>query len=157
LAFSAIEEVLPALPIEPLPQCPAELRGVVFVRGQLIPVIDAAQRLGVTRVRPPEPPIVSVRLGQRVVGIEVDEVLDLLDLTAHPALSADMLVSPGPAGDSAAAGWTATGRAGASPMVAAVDVEGKTIRLLDAQRLGAPGVLRESALREDFSLENRQR
>jgi chemotaxis signal transduction protein len=144
LPLEAVEEVLPALPIDPLPQCPDALRGVIFVRGRLIPVIDAAQRLGVARSRPLEPPIVSVRLPGGVVGIEVDEVLDLLDLVVPPALSTDASDSSRisiPLGRERAAGDATSqdsDRAGA--MIAAVDVDGQTVRLLDAQRLAAPGL-----------------
>ena len=46
MPIDVIVEVLPALPIEAVPQCPAFVRGVVFVRGHLIPVLDAAERLG---------------------------------------------------------------------------------------------------------------
>lgn len=87
--ISAVEEVLPALPIEPVPQCPEFIRGVVFVRGHLIPVLDAAERLGVkNHQRPPEPHIVCVRLDGRLIGFEVDEALDLVDLTAGVRLEA---------------------------------------------------------------------
>lgn len=45
LPIDAVEEVLPALPVESVPQCPEFIRGVVFVRGHLIPAFDAAGRL----------------------------------------------------------------------------------------------------------------
>src|SRR5262249_41712409 len=46
IPIAAVEEVLPALPIEPVPRCPRSVRGVIFVRGHLIPVLDAAEQLG---------------------------------------------------------------------------------------------------------------
>jgi len=89
IPIAAVEEVLPALPIEPVPQCPDFLRGVVFVRGHLIPVLDAAERLGMKdHQRPPEPYIVCLRIGDRLVGVEFDEALDLIELHDVDSLSA---------------------------------------------------------------------
>ena len=89
IPISAVEEVLPALPIETIPQCPDFVRGVVFVRGHLIPVLDAAERLGIKdHQRPPEPHIVCLRIGDRLVGVEFDEALDLMELNDINLLSA---------------------------------------------------------------------
>jgi purine-binding chemotaxis protein CheW len=75
----AVEEVLPALPVKPIALSPKFVRGVVFVRGHLIPVVDAAERLGLTDyVRPAEPHIVCLRVHGRLVGVEVDEAIDLM-------------------------------------------------------------------------------
>jgi purine-binding chemotaxis protein CheW len=90
--IAAVEEVLPALPIEVIPQCPGFVRGVVFVRGHLIPVLDAAERLGMkAHQRSDEPPIVCVRVGERVVGVEFDEAIDLMEIRLDRALAAEDL------------------------------------------------------------------
>lgn len=46
IPINVVDEVLPALPIEAVPQCPRFVRGVVLSRGRFIPVLDAAERLG---------------------------------------------------------------------------------------------------------------
>ena len=85
-----VEEVLPALPIETVPQCPAFVRGVISVRGHLIPVLDAAERLDLEgHCRPAEPHIVCVRVAGRLVGVEVDEALDLTDLGRSALMTAE--------------------------------------------------------------------
>ena len=89
IPIDAVEEVLPALPIDAIPQCPAFVRGVVFVRGQLIPVLDAAERLQVeAHERPDEPPIVCLRVGERLVGVEFDEAMDLMEIRLDRVLVA---------------------------------------------------------------------
>ena len=89
IPIGAIEEVLPALPIAAVPQCPPFVRGVVFVRGQLIPVLDAAERLGIlNHVRVPEPHIVCLQVGMRRMGLEVDEAVDLIEVP-RTALTVD--------------------------------------------------------------------
>ena len=92
LPIEAVEEVLPALPIESVPQCPSFVRGVVFVRGHLIPVLSAAERLGMRDyLRPDEPHIVCLKHNNRLVGIEFDEALDLMELGTEDCLTADEL------------------------------------------------------------------
>ncbi len=121
MPIDVVEEVLPALPIEPVPQCPGMVRGVVFVRGHLIPVFDAAERLGLrNHVRPPEPHIVCLRVGARLVGLEVDEALDLIEIP----LSAVMPVEEVNAQSGFLAGL--------------VDMDGQVIRILNAERMIAP-------------------
>lgn len=113
-----VEEVLPALPVESVPQCPAFVRGVVFVRGELIPVLSAAERLGLRNYqRPLEPPIVRLRLKSRFVGVEFDEAIDLIDLSRGESLEAARL-------------GAATGL-----FCRALDLDGTIIRLLDPERL----------------------
>lgn len=121
LPIDVIEEVLPALPIEAIPQCPAFVRGVVFVRGHLIPVFDAAERLGLrNHVRPPEPHIVCLRVGSRLVGLEVDEALDLIDIPQSTALPVEVV--------DVQSGF----------LSGLVDWDGQLIRILDAERMIAP-------------------
>lgn len=81
IPIDSVEEVLPALPIEFIPQCPPYLSGVVSVRNKLIPILDAAERLGIgSHVRVMEPPIVCLRVAERQVGLEVDEAVDLIEV-----------------------------------------------------------------------------
>src|ERR1051325_7152124 len=118
LPIAQIEEVLPDLPIEAVPNCPAFVRGVIFVRGHLIPVLSAAERLGVTtRQRPDDANIVCVRIGPRLVGVEFDEAIDLFDLDKIEVLPADEI--------GAAEGF----------FTGVVEHDGRLIRLLDPEKL----------------------
>ena len=120
IPIAAVEEVLPALPIETVPQCPDFVRGVVFVRGHLIPVLDAAERLGIKdHQRPPEPPIVCLRIGDRLVGVEFDEALDLLELHEVDSLTAEDV--------GAQSGFFA----------GVLEQDGQVIRLLDPEKMMA--------------------
>ena len=118
MPIDVIEEVLPALPIETIPQCPSFVRGVVFVRGHLIPVLDAAERLGLRdHVRPAEPHIVCLRVGSRLVGLEVDEAIDLIEIGASTALPVE--------------DWNAQ----SGFLSGLVEKDGQVIRILDAKRM----------------------
>ncbi|MDA1231555.1 MAG: chemotaxis protein CheW [Planctomycetota bacterium] len=118
IPIEAVEEVLPALPIESISQCPSFVRGVVFVRGHVIPVIDAAERLGFhAHQRPLEPHIVCLRIGDRLVGVEFDEATDLIEIDPANLMSAADLGA----------------RDGFFSGV--IDRDGETIRLLDPEKL----------------------
>ena len=118
IPIGAVEEVLPALPIEPVPQCPAFVRGVIFVRGHLIPVLDGGERIGAkAHERSDEANIVCLRIGTRLVGVEFDEVLDLLDLAGAEVL---------PSREIGARDGFFTG---------VVEQDGRLIRLLDPEKL----------------------
>lgn len=118
IPIAAVEEVLPALPIEPVPHCPAFVRGVVFVRGHVIPVLSAAERLGLKDyVRPDEPNIVCLRIDDRIVGVEFDEAIDLIDVGGDEALAANKM------------------GAGDGFFTGVIDHDGEIIRLLDPEKL----------------------
>jgi purine-binding chemotaxis protein CheW len=97
IPIECVEEVLPALPIEPVPQCPCFVRGVTLVREQLIPVLAAAERLGLSDYqRPLEPQIVCLRVAGRLVGLEVDEALDIMEVGSGVVLPlAQLMETPG--------------------------------------------------------------
>ncbi len=117
LPLETVEEVWPALLIESVSQCLPSVRGVVFVRSRLVPILDAAERLGVRdHERPEEPPIVCLRVGQGLVGVEFHEVIDLRELDLGQALPAARLgVTDG-------------------LISSVVEQEGQIIRVLDPER-----------------------
>lgn len=114
-----VEEILPWLPVEPVPSAPAFLRGVVFVRGHLVPIIDGAERLGMARPgpAPEDPKIIAFSLGGRLIGLVVDDVADLIDLPeTGRAPATDLYLRPG-------------------AVSALVEHEGRLYRLIDPERL----------------------
>lgn len=118
ISIALIEEVLPDLPIESVPNCPEFVRGIMFVRGHVIPVLSAAERLGLaTRERPDNPNIVCLRIRQRLVGVEFDEVLDLIDLGQREILPFEEM--------GAQEGF----------FTGVVEHDGRLIRLLDPEKL----------------------
>ena len=117
-----VEEVLPFLPIEETPGAPDFLKGVVFVRGHLIPVLDAAERLRLRRSQPApaDPHLIAFRVEDRLIALLVDEAIDLVDLPGNPRIgSAELFVSEGPFGGM-------------------VECGGEVYRLIDPARLMKP-------------------
>jgi purine-binding chemotaxis protein CheW len=72
----------------PIPKPPPYVEGVINLRGDIIPVIDLGNRLGIppaTRTGPIEPEqrrrrVIIVRLGARSYGLDVDEVREIVDI-----------------------------------------------------------------------------
>jgi purine-binding chemotaxis protein CheW len=68
-----VVETMRPLPVEPLAGAPPFVRGVAVVRGDPVPVVDAASLLGAGESRPTR--FVVVTAGDRRVGLAVDDVL----------------------------------------------------------------------------------
>ncbi|MEK8022549.1 MAG: chemotaxis protein CheW [Candidatus Hydrogenedentota bacterium] len=114
LPVELVEEVLPSLPVEPMRQGPPWLRGVIYVRGHLIPVLDVARMLEIPReTSPVDPHIIAVKVPSGgCVGLEVDAADGLLDIALD------------------AASWSADSSAGRSPLGRVVEVEGVLYRFI---------------------------
>lgn len=68
----------------PLPGAPPAVQGVINLRGQVIPVIDLGQRLGMARCREGSAArIMVVELGERAAGLVVDGVSEVMTLPAE--------------------------------------------------------------------------
>lgn len=78
----AVREIRGWSPATPLPQTPDYMRGVINLRGAVLPIMDLAARLGLppceTTVRSV---IIVVKVDDRMVGLLVDAVSDILSVT----------------------------------------------------------------------------
>lgn len=67
----------------PLPHAPDYVRGVINLRGVVLPVVDLKARLGLGLTDAnPKDVIVVVQAGARTIGLLVDAVSDILTVTA---------------------------------------------------------------------------
>ena len=65
-----------------LPHAPRFVRGVINLRGTVLPVVDLAMRLGLDETEPEDRNvIIVVDVGTRVMGLRVDAVSDILSFT----------------------------------------------------------------------------
>ena len=73
-----------------LPRSPAFVRGVINLRGAVLPIIDLAARLGFASAEPTDRHVIIVaQIGHQMVGLLVDAVSDILTVT-------DDLIQPTP-------------------------------------------------------------
>jgi purine-binding chemotaxis protein CheW len=86
----SVREIRGWTPATPLPRSPAFMRGVINLRGAVLPIIDLGARLGLKVTDPTARHVIMVvRIGDRTVGLLVDAVSDIIDIT-------DDLVQPTP-------------------------------------------------------------
>jgi purine-binding chemotaxis protein CheW len=66
----------------PMPHTPSYMKGVINLRGAVLPIIDLSHRLG---MKPAEPTarhvIIVAQVRERIVGLLVDAVSDILTVT----------------------------------------------------------------------------
>lgn len=78
----SVREIRGWTPATALPQAPSFVRGVVNLRGAVLPIIDLAARLGFAPAEPTARHVIIVaQIEQQVVGLLVDAVSDILTVT----------------------------------------------------------------------------
>lgn len=75
----SIREIRGWAPATPLPQAPPFVKGVINLRGAVLPIIDLAGRLGLGLSEPTARHVIIVaRIGEQQVGLLVDAVCDII-------------------------------------------------------------------------------
>lgn len=102
-----VEEILPVPVLTALPRAPRFLEGVVQLRGEVLPVVDARKRLGVTSaavqmIKPSGKPkrterLVVCRIGSRKLGVLVDGVTRVQRVARTSLRPAPLASRPGTA------------------------------------------------------------
>jgi purine-binding chemotaxis protein CheW len=123
LPLATVAEVLRPLPEEPIANAPPFVRGVAIIRGEAVPVVDAAMLMGEAGSAPTR--LVVLALGERRVALAVDGCEDIR-----------------PVGRAAMAGMPPLLREASGEVVTAIGVlDGRLFESLEAARLVPPEVL----------------
>jgi purine-binding chemotaxis protein CheW len=78
-----VQEIRSTGAITPIPNTPSHLRGVMNLRGTIIPVVDLRAKLGIATAEATDfTAIVVVTVGSKIVGLIVDAVSDVLNIPA---------------------------------------------------------------------------
>jgi purine-binding chemotaxis protein CheW len=78
----SVREIRGWSPATPLPQTPDYMRGVINLRGAVLPIMDLANRLGLPACElTARSVIIVVKVDERLVGLLVDAVSDILSIT----------------------------------------------------------------------------
>lgn len=78
-----VQEIKGSSVVTPVPNTPPFVRGVMNLRGTVIPVVDLRTRLAIVGAPPTGPTvIIVVSVGVKLVGLIVDAVSDVLDVRA---------------------------------------------------------------------------
>jgi len=78
----SVREIRGWTPATPLPRAPGYMKGVINLRGAVLPIIDLGARFGLRTSEPSERHVIMVaHVGGRMVGLLVDAVSDIIQLT----------------------------------------------------------------------------
>jgi purine-binding chemotaxis protein CheW len=78
----SVREIRGWTPATALPHAPAFVRGVINLRGAVLPIIDLGMRLGLGAANPTERHVIIVaQVEAQIVGLLVDAVSDILTVT----------------------------------------------------------------------------
>ena len=81
IAILGVQEIKGYTAITPIPNAPAHVKGVINLRGTVVPVMGLRERFGMEPVAYDKfTVIIVVSVGAKVVGIVVDSVTDVLTL-----------------------------------------------------------------------------
>lgn len=92
----SVREIRSWTPATVLPHSPDHVRGVINLRGVVLPVMDLALRLGLAPAEPTQGSVIIVtQIGNQIVGLLVDLVSDIFtvspdDIHAAPDVSKTM-------------------------------------------------------------------
>ena len=77
-----VREIRGWTPATPLPRSPSYMKGVINLRGIVLPIIDLGARFGLKTAEPTARHVIMVaHIGSRLVGLLVDAVSDIVQLT----------------------------------------------------------------------------
>ena len=76
-----VQEIKGYSPVTPIPNCPVHVKGVLNLRGAVIPVVDLRVRFGMQVAEYSKFNVIIVtNVGSKVVGLLVDAVSDVLNV-----------------------------------------------------------------------------
>jgi purine-binding chemotaxis protein CheW len=94
IAILKVREIIGITDITPVPQMPTHVRGVMNLRGKVIPVIDLRLKFGMTPAAYDEQTCIVVVDVGRLTGLIVDRVEEVLDIAADQ-IDAPPALGPG--------------------------------------------------------------
>ncbi|QEL20587.1 chemotaxis protein CheW [Limnoglobus roseus] len=87
LEILRVQEIKGYSRITPLPNTPPEVKGVMNLRGAVVPIIDLRTKLGLRETEYDRfTVIIVVTVGKRIIGLVVDAVSDVLNVSASEAV-----------------------------------------------------------------------
>lgn len=96
LEIIKVREILGVMNITAVPRTPEHVKGVINLRGKVIPVIDLRRKFGMEEAeRTKQTCVIVVEVGNVEMGIIVDQVSEVLDIAAEniedtPAFGTDV-------------------------------------------------------------------
>ncbi|MEM9170307.1 MAG: chemotaxis protein CheW [Pseudomonadota bacterium] len=126
----SVREIRGWTPETALPQAPDFVRGVINLRGSVVPIVDLATRLGLAAPEPSSRHVIMItQIGDQIVGMLVDAVSDILTITSEKIQPTPEIAS----------------EAVKAFIIGVIALDGKMIRLLDLNEVLPNAVIGEIA------------
>ena len=94
LEILKVREIIGLMNITSLPKMPVFMRGIINLRGKIIPVIDLRLKFGMPSIEmSAEACIIVINLNEKLIGIIIDKVNEVLDIKQENIEPAPNLVS----------------------------------------------------------------
>jgi purine-binding chemotaxis protein CheW len=93
--IDGVREIIPYRRATRLPGAPPYVQGLINLRGTIVTVLDIGVRLDPERASVREGSIILAIFGARVVGVAVDEVMDVQPIVAEPIATSAPDAHPG--------------------------------------------------------------
>ena len=79
-----VQEIIGVMPITPIPRTPAFIKGVINLRGRIIPIIDLRLKLSMEEVKHTEETcFIVVKAHEMHMGVVVDKVSEVLNIAGE--------------------------------------------------------------------------
>jgi purine-binding chemotaxis protein CheW len=90
-----VQEIIKYQPVTGIPRCPAYIKGVISLRGEIVPVLDLRERLGLEDDAPrDEPMIVVVRHKEEAAGFLVESITGVIKVNEKSLEPPPEIVAP---------------------------------------------------------------
>lgn len=95
VGIQQVNEIIGLVPVTPVPRTPAFVKGIINLRGRVVPVIDLRTKFGMRAADAPNRCIVILSINDIEVGVIVDAVSDVLripttDVSEVPQFGTDV-------------------------------------------------------------------
>ena len=93
--IDGVREIIPYRRATRLPGAPPYVQGLINLRGTIVTVLDIGMRLDPLRAPVRDGSIIMAIFGARVVGVAVDEVMDVQPIAVEPITTSAPEAHPG--------------------------------------------------------------
>lgn len=78
-----VQEIISMMAVTRVPRTPPFIRGVINLRGKVIPIMDLRQRFGLPAASEPEQVMIVVQVGGVQIGVVADKVSEVASIAAE--------------------------------------------------------------------------
>jgi purine-binding chemotaxis protein CheW len=77
-----VQEIISMMPITRVPRTPPYIRGVINLRGKVIPIMDLREKFGMPASTEPEQVMIVVQVGGVQIGVVADKVSEVASIAS---------------------------------------------------------------------------